>query len=136
MGELTIFQSPSQNAATFANLINPLVILFTNTLNSLNTLIKRNLGRHSFLALSVYDSLSRQQSRWDDVMRERAGRKENELKDMLHSLRAVCLRSFPEFLADLKSVASRPGDVGTSIADFVISVCPRGHIEWYKDYYQ
>jgi exocyst complex component 7 len=56
-------------------------------------------------------------------MCRRAGRRENELKDGLHSLRAVCLRSFPEFLVGLKVPAlGKSGELSTSVADFTISV--------------
>lgn len=55
-------------------------------------------------------------------MCRRAGRKQNELKDGLHSIRASCLRSFPEFIADLKSAAlGKGGELSTGLADFTIS---------------
>jgi exocyst complex protein 7 len=40
-------------------------------------------------------------------------------------LRGVCLRSFPEFLADLKLAGlGKGGEVGTGCADFTMTVCP------------
>lgn len=49
----------------------------------------------------------------------------NELKDGLHTLRSVYLRSFPEFLAALKfGVMGKGGKlVTTGLADFVVSKC-------------
>jgi hypothetical protein len=47
----------------------------------------------------------------------------DELKDGLAALRGVCLRSFPEFLADVKVAAmSKGGDTSTGLADFTLTV--------------
>ncbi len=47
----------------------------------------------------------------------------NEFRDGLQSLRNVCLRSFPEFLADVKMASmGKGGELGTTLADFVVSV--------------
>lgn len=116
---------PTQSAlnTTFTTLITPLVNLFSSTLSSLSALIKRSLHKYTFLALSAYASLSSLQTRWDDVMCARSGRKENELKEGLHAIRAACLRSFPEFLADLRMAAlGKGGELSTGLADFTISV--------------
>lgn len=56
-------------------------------------------------------------------MARRAGRKENELKDGTHSVRAACLRSFPEFIADIRMGAlGKGGELSTGLADFTLSV--------------
>ncbi|KZV87009.1 hypothetical protein EXIGLDRAFT_680369 [Exidia glandulosa HHB12029] len=111
---------PSSTPQTFASLLTPIVTLFANTLGGLSTLIKRALQKHTFLALSTYGALVGCQARWDDVMRK-AARKENELKDGLQTLRSTMLRSFPEFLVDIKSAAMQPGDVGTGVATITTS---------------
>lgn len=112
-------------ATTFSSLITPLISLFKSTLSSLNTSIKRSLQKHTFLVLSTYTSLSESETHWEDLMCRRAGRRENELKDALSSLRSVCLRSFPELIANIKAGAlGKGGELGTSVADFVISVSP------------
>jgi exocyst complex protein 7 len=98
--------------------------LFSNTLSSLISIIKRSIHRYTFLALATYDSLSALSFRWDElVLRRSEGvatvrRDKNELKEGMHALRAVCLRSFPEFLADLKVNASAKGGEGTGVVDF------------------
>ena len=50
----------------------------------------------------------------------------SELRDALHALRAVCLRSFPEMLADIKAAAMVPPtqDIGTGILDVLVTVSP------------
>jgi exocyst complex protein 7 len=106
----------------------PILTLFSTTLASLVALIKKLLHKYNFRALSAYESLLNYQSHWDDLLARRGpeSRKDsNELKDGLHTLRAVCLRSFPEFLADLKFGAMGKGGeflVTTGLVDFAISV--------------
>ncbi|KAF8491339.1 exocyst complex component exo70 subunit [Russula emetica] len=108
--------------ATYATLLTPLITLFNITLSSLSTLIKRSLHKYTFHALASYSALSMCQDRWDDLITRRAERKENELKEGLHALRGVCLRSFPEFLADLKLAGmGKGGEIGTGCADFTIT---------------
>jgi len=111
-------------ASTYGTLLTPLINLFNSTISSLSTLIKRSLHKYTFLALSAYSSLSATQARWDELVTQRAGgRKENEIKDALNPLRAVCLRSFPELLADIKLAAQgKGGELGTGLADFSVSV--------------
>lgn len=59
-------------------------------------------------------------------MCRRAGRRENELKDSLSSLRSVCLRSFPELIANIKAAAmGKGGELSTDVVDFVTSVSPQ-----------
>ena len=60
------------------------------------------------------------------MVRRGDGRKDvNELRDGLNAIKGVCLRSFPEFLADLKLAPTTPGrggEMGVSLTDFVVSV--------------
>ncbi|KAH9887366.1 Cullin repeat-like-containing domain protein [Cubamyces lactineus] len=120
--ELAPLATPAAISTTYATLISPLTNLFTSTLGSLGSLIKRNLNKNTFLALSAYSSLTSLQPRWNEIMSRRADRKENELKEGLHSIRASCLRSFPEFLADIRMAGlGKGGELGTGVADFTIS---------------
>ena len=102
-------------------------MLFTSTLGALGSLIKRNLNKHTFLALSAYAALTTLQPRWTDALVRRADAKDNALKEGLHSIRASCLRSFPEFLADIRLAGMGPkgGEVGTGLAEFTVSVSAR-----------
>ncbi|PIL26854.1 hypothetical protein GSI_11034 [Ganoderma sinense ZZ0214-1] len=120
--ELAPLSAANVLSATYSALISPLTNLFTATLGMLGSLIKRNLNKNTFLALSTYSSLTLQQARWTDVMSRRAERKENELKEGLHSIRASCLRSFPELLADIRMAGlGKGGEVGSGLAEFTIS---------------
>lgn len=113
--------------STYNTLLTPLLTSFSNTVASLIALIKRSLQRYAFLALSSFEALSTLQSRWDQLQ-ERRGTdiRNNELKDGLNALRGVCLRSFPELIADVKmgamGVVGKMGDTATGLADFVPTV--------------
>ena len=121
--ELAPLNSPNALSSTYATLISPLTALFTSTLGSLGSLIKHNLNKNTFLALSTYPSLSELQTPWTEIMSKRADRKDNELKEGLHSIRASCLRSFPEFLADMRLAGlGKGGETGTGLAEFTITV--------------
>lgn len=121
--------APASINSTYTTLLNPLCTLFSSTLSSLSSLIKRDLSKYTPMALSLYSYLSAEQERWDQTMVRRAGRRENELKDGLQSMRATCQRSFPEFLADIKLAAnSSRGELSTGVIDTTMSV--RGGAVW------
>ncbi|KAF8625717.1 hypothetical protein AX15_005229 [Amanita polypyramis BW_CC] len=107
LADLAPLTSGQLLASAYTALLAPILSLFSSTLNSLITLIKRSLHRYAFLALSTYESLLKLQPRWEVLLalRDKSEGASNEIKDGLHSLRAVCLRSFPEFIADIKSGA-------------------------------
>ena len=92
--------------STYATLLAPVNSLFTTTLTLLINMIKANLNKHVFFALAAYQELSNAQATWDDVQ-GRTGKTENELKESLTALRGVCLRSFPEFLLDVRSAGTK-----------------------------
>ncbi|KAG6899569.1 hypothetical protein C0993_009148 [Termitomyces sp. T159_Od127] len=126
LSQLTPIASASMLASSFNTLLSPILKLFTTILISLVNLIKKSLPKYSFLALAAYECMLSIQSQWDDILSRRSSetRKDvNEVKDGLNTLRAVCLRSFPEFLVDLKLGAMSKGGelVNTGLADFVRS---------------
>ncbi|KAG5221478.1 exocyst complex component exo [Salix suchowensis] len=113
-------------ASTYTTLLNPISSLFGTTLQSLISFIKRSLHKHAFLALSSHEALISLKPRWDVVLSRRGsdprGDSNDPFTDGLQSIRAVSLRSFPEFLADLKMASlGKGGEVGTGLAEFVVS---------------
>lgn len=124
--ELSPLSSPQVIASAYGTLMAPLLKLFNTVLTQLLTLLKKSLSKYNFLALSAYDGLLSLQPHWNDLLSRRGAdhaEDKNELKEGLHALRALCLRSFPEFLADLKLGAmARGSDTGTKLMDFTISV--------------
>jgi exocyst complex component 7 len=116
---------PAQIQQTYATLLNPPSMLLSSTLGSLTALVKRSLHRYTLLALGVMGALSSVQPRWEATAASRGSQRGDELRDANSALRSLALRSFPEFLADVKAAAlgsAKGGDVGTSIADVTLSV--------------
>lgn len=115
LGRLAPLPGISNIQPTFSTLLTPSVTMTSTTLTLLITLIKGSLTKYTFLALATYEALGNVQSNWDDVIRK-TGRKENEVKDSVNSLRAVCLRSFPEFLLDVRAAGTKTNvEVGTGL---------------------
>ncbi|CAE6424142.1 unnamed protein product [Rhizoctonia solani] len=108
----------------FEIITRPLATVFSSSLSTLSSLVKKNLQSNIFMALAIYSSLSQSQDRYTDIMLRRTGRKENDLTTGIHSLKGVCIRSFPELLLEIKTPAMSPptatpgrGEIGTGIAD-------------------
>lgn len=122
--ELSPLTKPESIASSYGALIKPILNLFGTVLNQLTTLIKKSLQKHSFLALSAYDALLQRQPSWEEVLLRRGSEyfdDKNELRDGLQALRQVCLRSFPEFLVDLKLGANnRDSDTSVQVVDLAV----------------
>ncbi|KAG6819844.1 hypothetical protein H0H93_008047 [Arthromyces matolae] len=126
LSQLTPIASTSLLASSFATLLTPILKLFSSTVTSLVNLVKRSLPKYTYLALAAYETMLSMQSQWDELLSRRSSesRKDvNEIKDGMQAIRGVCLRSFPEFLADLKLGAmGRGGELMTTgLADFILS---------------
>jgi exocyst complex protein 7 len=125
--EMSPLSSPQLIASAFGTLMVPILRLFNAVLTQLITLVKKSLHKYNFLALSAFEGLLSLQRHWDDLLSRRGPdhiSEKNEPRDGLQSLRSLCLRSFPEFLADIKMGAmARGADTSTKLMDFTISVC-------------
>ncbi|KAH8116065.1 Cullin repeat-like-containing domain protein [Phellopilus nigrolimitatus] len=129
LARLALLPSTPQLTGAYASLITPLLTLLSSSLGQLTMRVKRALQRNTFLALSAHSHLAGADvmGRWDETVKRRASGSTanvNVLKEGVHSLRAVCLRSFPEFLVDIKSAAvpSAGGEVGTDVAEITETV--------------
>ncbi|PVF94062.1 hypothetical protein CPB86DRAFT_766482 [Serendipita vermifera] len=112
---MTLINTSSAIQSTYATLLAPVNSLFTTTLTLLINLVKSNLNKHVFLALAAYEELSNAQSVWGEIQKL-GGKKENELKETLVTLRGVCLRSFPEFLLDVRGLGTKTNiEFGTAV---------------------
>ncbi|KAF8816737.1 exocyst complex component, exo70 subunit [Phlegmacium glaucopus] len=123
--ELSPLSSLQMVASAYGTLMAPILKLFNLVLTQLLTLVKKSLHKYNFLALSVYEGLLSHQPHWNDLLSRRGpdhAEDKNGLKEGVLALRALCLRSFPEFLADLKlGATARGSDTGTKLMDFTIS---------------
>ena len=126
MKELSPLSSRQVLASAYGTSMAPILKLFNSILMQLLALIKKALHKHNFIAFSAYDSLLSLQPHWTELLSRRGSdhaEDKNEFKDGLLALRALCLRSFPEFLASLKMGATARGwDTSAKLTDFTISV--------------
>ncbi|KAF8680531.1 Exo70 exocyst complex subunit [Rhizoctonia solani] len=123
---------------SFEIITRPLVSVFSSSLSTLSSLVKKSLQSNIFMALAIYSSLSQSQDRYTDIMLRRTGRKDNDLSTGIHSLKGVCIRSFPELLLEIKTPAMSPptaapgrGEIGTGIAD--VTVMATNYLEQIPD---
>ncbi|GAA6058929.1 hypothetical protein JCM10212_002881 [Sporobolomyces blumeae] len=118
----TVFStlSPSQQAPIYASLLPPALALFAQTASNLNTLIKKSLHSLIPIAFSSFTELQERATEYEDVVRARAARKENEVGDALHSFRGTCLSSLPGMIEDVKSFGTK-APTGTEIASAAVS---------------
>ncbi|KXN84351.1 hypothetical protein AN958_12705 [Leucoagaricus sp. SymC.cos] len=120
--ELSPLTSPLLIASAYGTLLAPILKLFNTVLGQMTTLIKKSLQKYNFLALSAYDALLQQQPAWEEALSRRDEIEDkNELRDGLGTLRQICLRSFPEFLVDLKLGANdRDSETSVRLVDLTI----------------
>ncbi|KAF5351049.1 hypothetical protein D9756_008179 [Leucocoprinus leucothites] len=119
--ELSPLTNPEIIASSYGALLAPILSLFNSVLGQMAALIKKSLQKYNFLALSAYDALLQQQPAWEEVLSRRGSEyldDKNEFRDGLQTLRQICLRSFPEFLVDLKLGANnRDSDTSVKLVD-------------------
>ncbi|RHZ56375.1 hypothetical protein Glove_402g16 [Diversispora epigaea] len=89
-------------AAGFRGAIQQSFDNFVEIGKTLNNRVKKNMQTDVFLAFDMMESLNKNTGSFEEVFRL-AGKKDSSYADLLHLLRAVALRSFPEFLDDIKS---------------------------------
>jgi len=102
----------------------PILKSFHSVFTQLLTLFKKALHKYNFVALSAYDGLLSLQPLWNDLLSRQGqdhAEDKNEIKDGMLAPRAICLRSFPEFLADLKMGATTRGsDASIKLMNFTV----------------
>ncbi|KAG7097952.1 hypothetical protein E1B28_005263 [Marasmius oreades] len=119
LADLSPLTGASVLASSYSSLLKPVLLLLSNNVASLIATIKGSLQKYGFIALSSYESLIGIQETWDEISSRKApdGRKGNdEFKETLQSVRNLCLRLFPECLADIKlGATSRAADTSVDL---------------------
>ncbi|GAA5851675.1 hypothetical protein JCM8547_001171 [Rhodosporidiobolus lusitaniae] len=116
----TVFSSlpPSLFPSIYALLLPPSLHLLTTTSTSLNTLIKK--APHNSLiplAFASFVELSERAGEFEQWVRAKAGRKENEQGELTHAFRGTCLTSLPGILEETKVWGTKPPPANeTSVA--------------------
>ncbi|KAI5475476.1 exocyst complex component, exo70 subunit [Pseudohyphozyma bogoriensis] len=101
----TVFSgTPASNRKDIYGAILPpsLGILYT-TGQQLNALIKKSLHSLVSIAFASFSELQDRSPEFEEWIRTKAGRKDNEVGELLHAFRGSCLTSLPEFIDDTKT---------------------------------
>lgn len=94
--------SPAIRKDIYAAILPPSLGILYTTGQQLNTLIKQSLHSLVSLAFSSFAELQDRVPEFEEWVRSKGGRKDNELGELLHAFRGSCLRSLPEFIEDTK----------------------------------
>ncbi|GAA5914658.1 hypothetical protein JCM6882_003594 [Rhodosporidiobolus microsporus] len=107
----TVFStSPSSlRSQIYSSLLPPSLTLLTTTANNLNTLIKKT-AQHALipLAFASFVELSERNGEFEEWVRAKAGRKENEVGELTHAFRGTCMTSLPGILEETKTWGAKP----------------------------
>lgn len=107
-------RTAAERKAIYSAILPASLNLLYTTGQQLNTLIKQSLHSLVSIAFSTFAELQERVSEFEEWIRNKGGRKDNELGELLHAFRGSCLRSLPEFIDDTKAW----GDKTVVHADF------------------
>lgn len=93
---------PPTRRDIYAAILPPSLGILYTTGQQLNTLIKKQLHALIPIAFSSFTELQERSVEFEEWIRAKAARKDNELGELLHAFRGSCLTSLPEFIDDTK----------------------------------
>lgn len=102
LGTLFINLQPKTKNEIYAAILPPSLNIFYTTGQQLNSLLKKSLHSLVSIAFSTYTELQDRIPEYEECIRIKSGRKENELGELIHAFRGTCLSSLPEFIDDTK----------------------------------
>ncbi|OCF55156.1 hypothetical protein L486_07267 [Kwoniella mangroviensis CBS 10435] len=127
----TLFPTHPPSTLLLRTLSSPIEILLRILQPTINS-IKKSLSSQTFIALDLYTSLSSIQQSWENILTKCLNMTQTslsimEVKEVLtvlnqpvSTLRSLCLRSFPEFLVDIRTTRI-DSTLTSSIADITYS---------------
>lgn len=94
------------------SLVPPIMTIFTATGTAINAAIKKTLTSSSTgvgIAYTCYTemTLPNRIDTFEDWIRNKSSRKENELAQLCHAFKATCLRALPEFIEETKRFGAK-----------------------------
>lgn len=94
---------PTVRRDVYAVILPPSLGLLFTTGSQLNTLVKKNLHALVTIAFGSFTELQERSGEFEEWVRTKANRKDNELGELLHALRGTCLTSLPGFIDDTRT---------------------------------
>jgi len=95
------FFPPFTTNYIFRCLVSNPLSTFLEAGQQINNNVKRNLTATISIAFESFSALTSRQDAFEETIRQKTSRKENEFGDLIHAFRATCMRSLPEFLEEL-----------------------------------
>ncbi|CAG8472348.1 12990_t:CDS:10 [Acaulospora morrowiae] len=106
---------------------------FVETGKILNNRAKKNMQTDVFLAFDMMETLNKNSGTFDEIFRI-TGKKDPSYGDLLHSLMAVALRSFPEFLEEIKSHRTKTSGLPNDGTVHELTITTLQHLKRLADY--
>ncbi|KDE06783.1 hypothetical protein MVLG_02979 [Microbotryum lychnidis-dioicae p1A1 Lamole] len=105
----TVFANvpPSTRREIYSNILPPSLSLFYTTGTQLNGVVKKALDALVPIAFSTFSELQEQIAEFEEWVRIKAARKDNELGELLHAFRGTCLTSLPAMIDTTKQWGAR-----------------------------
>ncbi|SCZ89422.1 BZ3500_MvSof-1268-A1-R1_Chr9g10405 [Microbotryum saponariae] len=105
----TVFANvpPSTRREIYSNILPPSLSLFYATGTQLNGVVKKALDALVPIAFSTFSELQEQIAEFEEWVRIKAARKDNELGELLHAFRGTCLTSLPAMIDTTKQWGAR-----------------------------
>lgn len=126
----SLFPSDPPSELLILTLSAPLALM-NNTISPTVGMIKKSPAQHAFVALDLYQSLIRLQSRWEPSVAKCLSMLNTSptssqsitsaLAGHIATLRQLCIRSFPELLVDIRSASLQSTAPSSAISDTTYS---------------
>ncbi|CAG8603375.1 9075_t:CDS:10 [Cetraspora pellucida] len=120
-------------SSSFRDTIQPSIDNFVEIGKALNIRVKKNMQTDIYLALDMMETLNLNMSTFEEIFKL-AGRKDSAFGDLLHSLRAVAIRSFPEFLDEIKSHPTKTSGLPNDGTIHELTITTLQHLKRLTDY--
>lgn len=98
----TVIFLPTTRKSVYSVILPLSIGVLAATGQQLNTLVKNSLSSLVLVAFASFAELQERAPEFEKWVRGKAGRKENELGELVHAFRGTCLSSLPGFLDEVK----------------------------------
>ncbi|PKC67670.1 Exo70 exocyst complex subunit [Rhizophagus irregularis] len=106
---------------------------YVETGRTLTNRIKKNMQTDVFLAFDMMESLNKNVGSFEEVFRL-AGKKDSAYNELLYSLRAVALCSFPEFIDEIKNNRAKTMNIPSDGTIHELTITTLQHLKRLTDY--
>ncbi|CAG8728685.1 5635_t:CDS:2, partial [Racocetra persica] len=120
-------------SSSFRDAIQPSIDNFVEIGKALNIRVKKNMQTDIYLVLDMMETLNLNMSNFEEIFKL-ASKKDPAFGDLLHSLRAVAIRSFPEFLDEIKGHPTKQSGLPNDGTVHELTITTLQHLKRLTDY--